>query len=984
MTNEEIGTTAGPRKFWLISWLSRRKSKASNGVNGTAGESIVERVVEAARYDIPASHTELTQDRIIADTTELTDDIAEDSPDIADDIPFEARDPHADVLRPGHYSPRNVMSAAEESLLREKLSAKGVRLLPFSFGSAVAVVSDVDASSRMRYEGYVGTLVDKHGLDFGDSIWLCWQYMDKQKSGGAFGFFSRFFSIGHDEPERLFDETRTFNESILEFHSGNVDHFHSFLARGPRVSILDQFTTNQDGSIEARIGQVQWSGNWNCRSLYVLGVCAVASAGQPLTARSVTIYDKDGKPFTNYMAAPYDPPANGREYKLFIALDPPEANAPVPHLARVARIVVEFDDSAHAANLERLLLLNAHGEIIMHRLKLLRDSYKVETNLVTDHGGLHFRNPPRQRPADVKMKKHIASYRGPTEAYNGRLVDDDGNLLFSTDADEPHSFARVFPELTSELEFRFVVPHPAASSEGWNPFELVTPSPTRAGGGIYWARRVFPHVEVRPQNGEARPSNFWDSYSRQDTFAPRMLSVVGQVSEKPGLFWPIYTHLGSTASSAAVPGDTPKKPDAATTDEGSRDQSPYFDPTAIAALQDHVFNISGNVPAGSRVWFTRATVMYDYALMLRSIAEHVERPDENTVSITSWLDPVLGKTLPRSPGQLYGLTFHVKDLVKARVLLDGRELSHLVRNPNDVAGRSSVTIGECDIRHIVFAKLDPVANAPDEVVFQGLKWHWEPARGERTPYARLSIVKSGGGESSGKLARLPLHSWIPTGAQLLTFSIKIDQGMSFGLVFKTQTGGSFYFGDKSVPPQLFRNATASYFFRPLDRAPGSWRTLTVPFHDLVWSRTAVPGGPMPNHALTSLTIVCTGPQGASFRLRELMFLRPRSMAETEASSGRYCLGGMIPGSTPGQTVYAQAQVDGGEFERKSALVDQRGYFCFGCVPEGIYRVWSTPGGLEIQDRRGPLVEVGSNVMDLVLRRRAKRSESGSITAEAAA
>src|SRR5476649_1191267 len=111
-------------------------------------------------------------------------------------------------------------------------------------------------------------------------------------------------------------------------------------------------------------------------------------------------------------------------------------------------------------------------------------------------------------------------------------------------------------------------------------------------------------------------------------------------------------------------------------------------------LQDRAFGISGD---GSRQWLTRASVLYDYALIVRSLADHVRRDGDN-IDISSWADAVLGQTLPCSPAQLYGVTFYVRDAGTAGVSLNGRRIETLSRNPADETGRQSVTVLESEIR----------------------------------------------------------------------------------------------------------------------------------------------------------------------------------------------------------------------------------------------------------------------------------------------
>src|ERR1051326_367492 len=104
-----------------------------------------------------------------------------------------------------------------------------LRRFPYPFASAVSVLSDVDGSVKERYRAYIAQLVQQFGLDFGDSTWLTgWP---------ALGILSRDFTV-HGWEVGGSARSRTFAESIAEYHLGNIDHFHAFLASGPRVAIL--------------------------------------------------------------------------------------------------------------------------------------------------------------------------------------------------------------------------------------------------------------------------------------------------------------------------------------------------------------------------------------------------------------------------------------------------------------------------------------------------------------------------------------------------------------------------------------------------------------------------------------------------------------------------------------------------------------------------------------------------------------------------
>ena len=847
-------------------------------------------------------------------------------------------------LPPALFSRMAMLNNTEEEGSRAALAAKGVRLLPFGFASAVAVVSDVDSSKRVRYDQYVGWLVDRLGLDFGDSTWLQWQYSVDTGRGNGFGFFSRNLTFGSEEAPEVFIDTRTFAESVAEYHKGNVDHFHAFYGRGPRVSIADHLQPAGEDTVAFEPAAFQAEGRWSCDDLAVMGVVVVGRRGEPLMVRGVTVIEQDGAVTEDFTAAPHDGPADGRRHSLFLLRRAVDDERRAPRLNKVRRVVVELGDGGERGAVERLLLINAYGDLVLERLRLLQDAYNVEAALVTEHAAYHFRNPGRMEEDEALLKAHVATYRGPVEAYHGALFDDEGDLVFTTDADHPNSICRVFPGLSRDLETRFIVPQASLGPLGFTPFRLVTPSPTRSGGGVYWARRVLP-ADVPP------PGAAPEKLTRHETFCRRLGGVLDRAEETPGLFWPFYTHLGGLVNRFA----------------GEQVPSPYFDAEPLHRLQDSAFNISGTVKGGARTWFTRGTVIYDYALMLRAIEPRLERPDPDTVWLRSWFDPVLGKTMPRSKAQLYGLTFYVYDPARAEIRLDGEKIETIVTNGPDEAGRLSVTIAECDLRFSLFHELDPLADVAGGRLENGT-WTWrDPAEGERA-FGRLEVGTGAEGGASARASAaltIPMHGWTAPGAQLVSLWVRRSRGALFGLVVETQTGGRFYFGDRQLEERCGPGAIASYRFDSPSDAEPRWRRSTAPFHDLAWSAGATPGAPLPNHPLASITLVCGGPPGASVDLAQMEFLRPRTSAGSASDKG-FCLGGQLAPFEPG-VIVRRARRDG-VGATISAAVDQRGFFCFEQTPRGVYAVWAeTPQGRMIE-RRGPFVEVVSDNMSLVLDR----------------
>ncbi|MGI9170354.1 MAG: sulfotransferase family protein [Caulobacteraceae bacterium] len=851
------------------------------------------------------------------------------------------------------FSHRNVMRPPERSRHAERLKEIGLRPMPHPFASALAVVSDIDGSTRNRYDGYTGILVDRLGLDFGDSTWLQRQYVRRGRSSRYFnratGFFSHYFGIEAGEPPEMFALARTFNEVLAEYHRGNVDHFHAYLPYGARVVVAETLV-RKAGGICLEFGDFDAKGPLNCRNLFLFCVCVIARRGAPVEVGAITVGQRDGQRFTGYSPAAFPDAEDGRAQRLFTLQSAPRAETRAPAIIDIVDLRLDFLDPAHADNVERVLLINTPGELILRRLEYLRDIYNVEMPLITDHAAYHFRNATASVRRDKEQAAHVEAHRGTVEALRGTVRDDHGDLVFSTDADDPRSLCRVLPEASAKFGVRFVVPegNTASSVSGWSAVDVVTPALTRAGGGVYVARRSLPNVEA-PAHGQ----RFDDQRSFHGTFVPRISRVIAETEENPGLFWPIYTHLGSLGHH----GDGERE-----TGQRWPLPSPYFDLGPLNDLQNRAFGITGAAPPAARIWFTRASVLYDFALMMRSAPEHTERPDANTVEIASWHDPVLDKTLPRSPAQLYGLTFHVDDPAKAVVRLDGRALEVLTRNPADATGRPSVTVAECEIRAPVFDRLDPAANLPAQIALEG-KWQFSDSGAGEPAHGRLRV-------DAGRLASLrwPMHGWVAPGAQLFTLRLRRGAGGLFGVSMETTTGGRFFFGDRAVLDLAAGAPTAVYLFEQ-HQPSDDWTTLTAPFHDLAWTPGSEPGGPAPSHPLAAITLICAGEAGAWIDFAGPAFLRPRATALSSRPSPLHCLGGSIPAFSPGQIVQVRPAEGDGFGEPQSQTVDQRGFFCFEGLPVGVYRLSSTTEAGEVHDRRGPLVELAGDVTGLVLDRR---------------
>ena len=808
-----------------------------------------------------------------------------------------------------------------------------LRPFPFPFGSALAIVSDVDGSNRARFDAYVGLLVGELGLDFGDSIWLRWG-CDTRISGASsahgLGFLSRYFDLGRTEAPSMFGNSPTFLEALAQYHLGNVDHFHAFSSKGPRVGVIDRLEFRADRA-EATPAAFEGDGFWKCADAYVNSIGVALRDDADVSPLFVHLSTLDGRDLV-YRRVSVVPTEGGGELVLFSPEVSAEGGFAFPQFDHIERLAVVLDRECEQACIKHVLLISSPGELLLDRVRMLRDQFNVETPLVTEHSGVHFRSPAMAARRDKALSEYLASQSGLLAAYSGSLRDDEGNLVFSVDADHERSLARVLPELATDLEVRFIVSRAATRTTGWPLEGLLSPFATSTGTATYQAQRTLPNI-APPPPGKA----FDGTLSHRENFAQRIAVALEGATETPGLYWPIYTHLG---------GMTTLAPDGVL-------PIPYVDLGPMHALQDRMFGITGATAAKERIWVARASTLYDYALVVRSIGPHLRKTAANTIEIDSWRDSVLDKSMPRSVSQLYGITLYVEDASQAQVLLDGNPIERLIRNPADDTGRQSVTIAEAEIRQTLFSRLDPFAAGAGDGGVDGEAWSFHGGDSERA-FGRLTATSAG-----PSALRLALHGWTPVGSQVISFAARRSPGARLGLILEMEAGGRFFFGDRAA---LDEGAAFDATYLLDNHQADGWHTVVAPFFAMSWAPGASPGGPMPNHALTSVTLLCQGGEGAFVDFADVAFLRPRATSISQGCAG-YCLGGAVENFARDQLVHLRSDATG---HSATQIVDQRGMFCFNRLPAGVYRVWTMGNRLECFDRRGPLIELTADTMDLRL------------------
>ncbi len=814
--------------------------------------------------------------------------------------------------------------ATGDDVLTDTIDDDFVRAMPFGFDSAMAIVSDVDASTQPLYEAYVGQLVNQYGLDFGDSSWLRWHGHEDRNgriTAQSLGFFTDTFSDGADFDADALVLTRTLNHSVHEYHCGNLDHFHSYLPYGPRVVWLRE-VERRAGGFGCTLREVERKGTRHGKDFPVMAICLTAVAGREAAVAGVRV-SFVGRRGTLLARLADVESARASDSQKFFTLPADERAV----LTDMIELVVE---GCEADDVATVMLVDAYSDLLLDKLKYLRTEYGVSTGLVTEHSGVHFRSQVRASKLDLEMAAYLEGEPdGATVTLNGTYIGPDGTMVFSTDADVDGSFARILPDTTRDLGVRFMVPVAGGRDYGWQLAEVVRPMTARNGSTVYQARRTMPVLSAQ-NHPDLHVGRTW-----QDTFSLRLSAALDGAAEMPGGYWPLYTHLG------AVPRDV-RKPAAG--GKGSIVLDPYLDDAVLARLSDSVLGRNRRGGQTHRVWFARASVLYDYALMRQSIGTHVHKTGGNEVAITSWHDRVLDCRLPVAPAQLYGLTFHVDDVETAQVLLDGVALD-LVRNPPDESGRASVSIASCDGVATVFCLLDPMAKSPDCELRGGL-WRWTTGH---IPTGSLEI----GADGHAELV-IPLAGWTLPGAQLLRYRLDRPAGVLAAVVLETMAGERFLFGDVALAEKLGVTASRQMLGPAKD-------TEVAPFHDMDWLLPE--SAALPSHPLRCIRLVAVGEPGSIARFGNIALLRPHCKAPAGRADG-FVVVGSIGSDHPAAIRLEPAGDKSGEtFEVRA---DQQGWFCFTRIPAGIYRLTAVTDGEVRIDRRGALIEVAGDTFGLSL------------------
>jgi hypothetical protein len=804
--------------------------------------------------------------------------------------------------------------AAERGALEERIAKAGIRYLPFPFNSSVAINSDTDTTSAVTYRLYNRQIVDQYGLDFGDS---CWLHQNLGVRPGL-GFFTSDFRYD-DGREAL---GLSLFEMLQEYHEGNFDLWHSFLARGPRVAIL-KHCDSHPATNSLRFPspkRVKGDAYFGIMGFNILAVGVFGDHEGIACIEKVVVTSAGASTafkIEQECPAPIRNTPDGEAFAFFpLQLDPASMSGP-PLLWTLdfVDVVPRAGARLRPNMVRRVYLYNVHSELLLDRVRFLYEDCNLSMNLITAHSQWHLKARGRLRQLTQMSAERFAAMPDVRESYFGSH--DDGELRFSTQIDEPWSFGRMFPELATKYGIRHVRMTENYYSDDKHP---------TVENGLLACRTGMGDVLSFINSTNSRNPEWYHSDDERmfrksiaTNLHLRLRTLLDDLRQQARKVVFLTTHMGNIEPLMEPP-------------------TPYFGEEPLFELSRRHYGMDVGGAQGQRIWFTKSSGLADYLMLIAQLPDHVERRAGETI-ISSWHDPFYEAKFPAGRRQLYGQTFYVADSSVERVRLDGAEIDDVGRNAVDETGRPSVTVLECPIKRPVLGYLQGVPAA----TFGTASWNWmEPAEDapEGLSYGRLAAPR---GEPSHETSGVRLHcgSLRPlSGGQVFAFWLRVsDAHLRWAVSLQLQSGEEFLFHEASKLPFVSRPPSVIGYYELANAAfdRHGWRRMVVPLFDLTYLRSPATHLDLrlPTHPLAAISIIVQDKADAYLELAGMEFGRPRTTVPV-AGEGSHVIG--IHTGLPQGTAIQLHRLHGAPGKVDERTVMPGAFTVFNGLNKGAYRI----------------------------------------------
>jgi hypothetical protein len=818
----------------------------------------------------------------------------------------------------------------------DKSESAILRDLPFPFSHVVSFASDTDDERPWHGAALHREFNEQLGLTFSDSLWV-------QGGKNSSSFFYGPGGINRD-PSGIGSQP-VFALLLREWHRGDIDHFHGWQHDG--VFRIQNDMTPPVELASDRVGIalpkvpvfIQYQQTQNVRFYF---------EKQPPADLSVVFHGEGKKVFsidTNADARGTGVQIQQAGDKSWIVdlLIPRDEDAPEklsvnPMLLESVELVAPSCAKGCDNKLLRMERDHFSRQTVLAEEPTMA-AWNIRPPLLTSHGGYTFAQDygvagqkldlprtPGTFFADptVSVRLEAMADRKDTQNYHSDILRKLGVLGVwpyfpekSTDA-----FAVYKDDLLHQLTSTFVglynVPRTMAGySPASNPNAAV-PTEQYFLDTIRGLGLKLPEDELKSLFcGKTCDSSQGDAVGLLLAFSISLIEEGGKARN----FW--YTHFGSGGSGLKATLEQPLTP---TVSHWMR------------RFANYVYNFDGKIDDRRRVWSPPAGTWLRYQIVHAAIAGHAEiDPAGTTISITPWTDPVTGLMIPdplAGTRDLHGVTFYVKDPSAARVLVAGREVTSVTRNPPDESGRPSVTIVDDNTPTSILGNI-ALRDVGDVKVLagqfeNGVVDHAEA--GSTSRYVRLMANDAGRASVSFTPNRLDLwnisHMRLETRRQMRAGSPPPTGRLKVKLLLDNTGVVEIVEGDRPDGVQ----DQASRWRIPTTPPTDRWQSDVLDVARLAWPKAVIGGSewrrpPMPIGRVKEVRLEVEGAQpGETLDIGRLTALRPSGNGE--APDGSKLVAGRVTtdGLHPLPHVRVRAVSDGGA--ATETLTDQDGYYFF--------------------------------------------------------
>lgn len=347
---------------------------------------------------------------------------------------------------------------------------------------------------------------------------------------------------------------------------------------------------------------------------------------------------------------------------------------------------------------------------------------------------------------------------------------------------------------------------------------------------------------------------------------------------------------------------------------------------ALGDLARLHFGLDDAVEHGQRIWVAPTGAVLRQARLARGAGGHVwYDKQQNAVFVQTWFDPITQEPVP-NPAYEYldiaGLTVYVDDSATARLFVDGRPVTHLIRSPKDHTGRESVTVADVYSPTVVLDDVD-MKKKPGALEEEGAVYRYCTSDSFRGTACYEMKVSGAGGRLVWHLpAPMPLADQFH-----LRFAYRKEQGpCRIAVVWHLANGRQF-----AVAEEGAETDTHSYRIAPWE--DGEWRDVIVPFYALLG---ALPAGErfIPAHtALAKLEFNAKGDSRSVVHFDTIELLRDD--ANPRSRDGRFLVGGRAwISQTRGQERITRVVLRLGRNEYSTSPASNGYYFFEEKIPRG--------------------------------------------------